>query len=258
MQAVDAPLLETRGLTRHFGSVLAVDGVDFAVAAGEIRGVIGPNGAGKTTFFHLMSGVLPPTSGSILLRGRDITRLPVARRVALGLSRSFQITSLFPNLSIADNVRLAAQVRAGLVSIWGTPEGNLAVEEHVRRVLDMVGLSEFCDAQPPQLSHGDQRHLEIALALASRPALLLLDEPTAGMSLAETVHTVDLVRRINREQGVTVVLVEHDMSVILELTHRITVLDRGRILTEGTPAEIAADPKVQEAYLGRQAHAARA
>jgi len=235
-------LLETVGLTRSFGSFTAVDRVDFALPEGEVRAVIGPNGAGKTVFLHLVSGLLPPSAGRIRVDGADVTRLGIVDRVRRGITRSFQITSLFPNLSVADNVRLALR--------------GARDEARVREVLDLVGLGGAAALCPPQLAHGDQRHLEIALALAPRPRLLLLDEPTAGMSLGETGHTMTLIRRINREARVSVVLVEHDMRLVLELAHRITVLDRGAVLAEGDPREIAADARVRAAYLGRGRHAA--
>jgi branched-chain amino acid transport system ATP-binding protein len=238
------PLLETAGLTRSFGSFVAVDGVDFSLAEGEIRAVIGPNGAGKTVFLHLLSGLLLPSRGRITLDGADVSRLGIVERVRRGVTRSFQITNLFPNLTVADNARLAARVKP-------------APEARVAELLDLVGLSRFADLYPPQLAHGDQRHLEIALALAPSPRLLLLDEPTAGMSLGETGRTTALIKRINRDEGVTIVIVEHDMPLILELAHRITVLDRGRVLAEGNSRDIAADPQVRAAYLGRGRHAAR-
>jgi branched-chain amino acid transport system ATP-binding protein len=235
-------LLETAGLTRAFGSFTAVDRVDFALPPGEVRAVIGPNGAGKTVFLHLLSGLLAPTAGTIRFDGADVTRLGIVHRVRRGITRSFQITSLFPNLSVADNVRLAAGADG---------DGRAA------QLLELVGLGGAAARYPTELAHGDQRHLEIALALAPRPRLLLLDEPTAGMSLAETGRTTALIRTINRESGVTIVIVEHDMKLILELAQRITVLDRGRVLAEGTPHEIAADERVRAAYLGRGRHAAR-
>jgi len=236
-------LLEAVGLTRAFGSLTAVDRVDLALPAGEIRAVIGPNGAGKTVLLHLLSGLLPPTAGRIGFDGADVTGLGIVDRVRRGITRSFQITSLFPNLTVAENVRLAA--------------GGRRDPARVRELLELVGLGAAAALHPPQLAHGDQRHLEIALALAPRPRLLLLDEPTAGMSFGETERTTALIRRINREQGVTIVIVEHDMPLILALAQRITVLDRGRVLAEGVPQEIAADARVRAAYLGRGRHAAR-
>jgi branched-chain amino acid transport system ATP-binding protein len=182
-------VLETTGLARSFGSHLAVDGVDFALERGEVRAVIGPNGAGKTVFLHLLSGMLAPSAGRITLDGVDITRLGVADRVARGVSRSFQITNLFPNLSVAENVRLAAQPRAGLAALWHGATVRREVAARVDELLVRVGLAGASARAPSELSHGDQRHLEVALALASRPRVLLLDEPTAGMSMAETGRT---------------------------------------------------------------------
>jgi branched-chain amino acid transport system ATP-binding protein len=218
--------------------------VDFSLDEGEIRAVIGPNGAGKTVLLHLLSGLLLPSRGRISLDGADVSRLGIVERVRRGVTRSFQITNLFPNLTVADNVRLAAGIKP-------VPEGR------VGELLDLVGLGALAALYPPQLAHGDQRHLEIALALAPSPRLLLLDEPTAGMSLGETGRTTALIRRINRDEGVTIVIVEHDMRLILELAHRITVLDRGRVLAEGSPQHVAADAQVRAAYLGRGRHAAR-
>ncbi len=249
-------LLETVGLQRSFGSLLAVGGVDFALSAGEIRAVIGPNGAGKTVFMHLLSGLLAPSAGRIYLDGADVSRVGIADRVRRGVTRSFQITSLFPNLTVAENVRLAVGGRGERRSPWRGTAVRRAAEARVRELLDLVGLGAVAERLPPELAHGDQRHLEIALALAPEPRLLLLDEPTAGMSLGETGRTTALIRRINREAGVTIVIVEHDMRLILELAQRITVLDHGHVLAEGTPAEIAADARVRAAYLGRGRHVA--
>lgn len=250
------PLLETVGLTKSFGSLLAVDRVDFALSEGEVRAVIGPNGAGKTVLLHLLSGLLAPSQGRIYLDGADVSRLDIVDRVGRGVSRSFQVTNLFPNLTVADNVRLAAQRRTGGRSAWWAPSSRPAVAGRVRALLDLVGIGSAAALYPPQLAHGDQRHLEIALALAPGPRLLLLDEPTAGMSLGETGRTTALIRRINRDEGITIVIVEHDMRLILELAQRITVLDHGRVLAEGAPRDIAADPRVKAAYLGRGRHAA--
>jgi len=236
------PLLETVGLTRSFGSFTAVDRVDFALTEGEVRAVIGPNGAGKTVFLHLLSGLLPATTGRVRFDGIDISRAGIVERVRRGITRSFQVTNLFPNLTVADNVRLALR---------GSGDARRVAE-----LLDLVGLGGAAALRPSELAHGDQRHLEIALALAPRPRLLLLDEPTAGMSLAETGRTTALIRQINREAGVTVVLVEHDMRLVLELAQRITVLDRGRVLAEGDPRHVAADARVRQAYLGRGRRAA--
>jgi branched-chain amino acid transport system ATP-binding protein len=241
-------LLETVGLTKSFGSLVALAGVDQSLPEGEIRAVIGPNGAGKTVFLHLLSGLMPATRGRIHLDGADVTRLGIVDRVRRGVTRSFQITNLFPNLTVAENVLLAARMRRR-----GERE---SVEDRVHELLELVGLGGAAKLHPPELAHGDQRHLEVALALAPRPRLLLLDEPTAGMSLGETGRTTALIRRINREAGVTIVIVEHDMRLVLELAQRITVLDRGRVLVEGAPADVAADARVRSAYLGRGRRAA--
>jgi branched-chain amino acid transport system ATP-binding protein len=250
------PLLETVGLARSFGSLRAVDGVDFALEPGEIRAVIGPNGAGKTVFMHLLSGLLAPSGGRIYLDGNDVSRSRIVDRVERGVMRSFQITSLFPNLTVAENVRLAVQRPHRARSMWRRASGRRDVEARVREILELVGLASAADLRPPQLAHSDQRHLEIALALAPGPRLLLLDEPTAGMSLGETGRTTALIRRVNRDAGATIVIVEHDMRLVLDLAQRITVLQHGHVLAEGTPAEIAADERVKVAYLGRGRHVA--
>ncbi len=246
-------MLETVALTRSFGAHTAVDRVDFALEKGEVRAVIGPNGAGKTVFLHLLSGFLPPTGGRVSLDGVDISRLGIVDRVRLGLARSFQVTNLFANLTVAENVRLAAQPKTRARALWHTATVRRDLERRVAELLDQVGLGSTARRSPSELSHGDQRHLEIALALASNPRVLLLDEPTAGMSLGETGRTVALIRALNRDTGVTIVIVEHDMRVILELATRVTVLDHGRVLAEGTPREIGADTRVQTAYLGSTA-----
>jgi len=251
-----ALLVKSRGVTKRFGGLLAVNNVDFDIPRGSIVSLIGPNGAGKTVFLHLLSGVLAPTAGRITLDGADITRLGVADRVARGVSRSFQVTNLFPNLSAGDNVRLAAQPRTGAAALWHGTTLRREVDARVEELLVQVGLGGAAARAPSELSHGDQRHLEIALALASRPRVLLLDEPTAGMSMAETGRTVALIRALNRDTGVTIVIVEHDTRVIAELATRVTVLDHGRVLADGTPGEVGADARVQTAYLGRRRDAA--
>jgi branched-chain amino acid transport system ATP-binding protein len=245
-------LLQAEGLTRSFGSLIAVDDLDLTVTEGEIRAIIGPNGAGKTTLFHLLSGVLFPTAGRVRFRDQDVTGLPVSARVHLGLTRSFQVTSLFPNLTVGENVQLAVQTRRSLAPLWFPRAQRRQISDHVHHVLRLVALEGAADLFPTQLAHGDQRRLEIALVLAPAPRLLLLDEPTAGMSLGETTSIAALIKRINRGEGVTVCIVEHDMQVVMNLADQITVLNQGRLLAEGPPDLIAADPHVQEAYLGRR------
>ena len=244
-------LLETRGLGRAFGALQAVAGVSLAVELGEVRAVIGPNGAGKTTLFHLISGLLSPTAGHVLFRGEDVTALPAPARCRRGISRTFQITSIFPELSVLENVRMAVQLRGGgnfrLVGGRATLEAS---EERARASLDALGLIDRAAEQATTLPHGDQRLLEIAMAVAQEPALLLLDEPTQGLSPEDTVATVAVIRQVAQRQGLTILLVEHDMDVVFDLADRISVLHFGQLIAEGTPDQIRANVEVQRAYLG--------
>ena len=244
-------LLETRGLGRAFGALQAVAGVSLAVEPGEVRAVIGPNGAGKTTLFHLISGLLAPTSGRVLFRGDDVTALPAPARCRRGISRTFQITSIFPELSVLENVRIAVQLRTG--GNFRLLGGRTLLEASARRARDSLGalgLTERAEEPAATLPHGDQRLLEIAMAIAQEPELLLLDEPTQGLSPEDTVATVAVIRRIARERGLTIILVEHDMDVVFDLADRISVLHFGQLIAEGTPDRIRANADVQTAYLG--------
>ncbi len=246
-----APLLETRALSRAFGALLAVDHVDFAVEPGELRAVIGPNGAGKTTFFHLISGVLRPTAGDVRFRGEGVSALPVYARCRRGISRTFQITSLFPELTALENVRLAIQAKTGGNGRLLGGRALLArTEARGRETLAFLGLAEHAGAPASTLPHGDQRRLEIAMALAQEPELLLLDEPTQGLASEETAATAALIRRIAREQKLTILLVEHDMDVVFNVADRVSVLHFGQLIAEGSPAEIRRNADVQRAYLG--------
>ncbi|MBX3531389.1 MAG: ABC transporter ATP-binding protein [Rhizobiaceae bacterium] len=240
----NAPLLSTRGLSRSFGGLKAVDGVDFDLPAGEIRAVIGPNGAGKTTFVSLVSGRIAPTAGRIVFDGTDVTRLPAHRRVGLGIAYTFQITSIYAALSVADNVALAAQRSAG----------GAALKRAVDEALTRVGLRDRASELAGNLAYGHQRLLEVAMGLALKPRLLILDEPTQGLSDAEIDGFVQLVREIAK--GATVMLIEHNMAVVMALADRITVMDQGRVIAEGAPDAIRADPAVQAAYLGAPQEAA--
>ncbi len=245
------PLLETRGLGRAFGALQAVAGVDLAVQPGELRAIIGPNGAGKTTLFHLISGLLPPTAGRVLFRGDDVTALPAPARCRRGISRTFQITSIFPELSVLENVRIAVQLRTG--GNFRFIGGRTLIEASERRAQDSLGalgLLDRAEAPAATLPHGDQRLLEIAMAVAQEPDLLLLDEPTQGLSPEDTVATVAVIRRIARERGLTIILVEHDMDVVFDLADRISVLHFGQLIAEDTPDRIRANADVQTAYLG--------
>ena len=243
-------LLEAHGLTRHFDGLKAVDGVDFALRRGEIRAIIGPNGAGKSTFVGLLSGRITPSAGRIAFDGRDITGLPAHRRVRLGIAYTFQITNIYPALTALENVAIAAQsrLRPRLLRA-GASEAEIL--EAAREALARVGLADRAQAPAGALAYGHQRLLEVAMGLALRPKLLILDEPTQGLSEAEIANFIALVRRV--AEGATVLLIEHNMDVVMALASRITVLERGRLLAEGSPAEIVANAAVQSAYLGSPA-----
>ena len=246
-----APILETHDLSRYFGGLRAVDGVTMEVAEGSLHSIIGPNGAGKTTFFNLISGTLKPTRGRVLLRGRDITGTPLHRMAHLGVGRSFQITNLFPNLSVGENVRLAAQALGGdNLKFWRQAAALRAYEERADEALEQVGLTVSRAALVSTLPHGDKRRLELAVLLAADPQLLLLDEPTAGMASEQVPMLLDIIREVRERSGKTIMLVEHNMGVVMSVSDRITVMHQGQLLAEGTPAEISANPDVQRAYLG--------
>ena len=247
-------LLQVQNVSRHFGSLVAVKDVSLTVEPGELRAVIGPNGAGKTTFFNLISGFFPPTAGRILLDGRDITRLPAHRRVAMGMARTFQITEIFPELTVFENVRIGAESACGYrLRPWIGPAERAKVREMVEETLELVGLSGKAQRLVGELSHGDQRAAEIATVLSLKPHLLLLDEPTAGMGDQETYAITQLIRRLHKSGAFTIVLIEHDMRVVFHLADRIMVLAEGAVLAEGTPDEIAKNEQVQAAYLGKAA-----
>ena len=243
-------LLEAHGLTRHFDGLKAVDGVDFALRRGEIRAIIGPNGAGKSTFVGLLSGRITPSAGRIAFEGHDITGLPAHRRVRLGIAYTFQITNIYPALTALENVAIAAQsrLRPRLLRA-GASEAEIL--EAAREALARVGLADRAQEPAGALAYGHQRLLEVAMGLALRPKLLILDEPTQGLSEAEIANFIALVRRV--AEGATVLLIEHNMDVEMALASRITVLERGRLLAEGSPAEIVANAAVQSAYLGSPA-----
>jgi branched-chain amino acid transport system ATP-binding protein len=241
-------LLTTHGLSRRFGGLNAVNEVDFALARGEIRAIIGPNGAGKTTLVSMICGRIAPSSGRIDFEGEDITRLRAWNRVARGIVYTFQITSVFANLTCFDNVALAAQQSRMLARRGWWPSGHGHLASDVSIVLDRVGLSGRTDVVAATLPYGHQRLLEVAIGLALRPKLLILDEPTQGLAEDEIVKFCELVRDIARDA--TILLIEHNVPVVMELADRITVMNNGSILAEGLPAEIKADPRVQKAYFG--------
>ena len=236
-------------MSKIFGGLHAVDGVELAVRPGERRALIGPNGAGKTTLFNLISGALPPTSGSIVFFGRDVTRMAQHRRAALGLSRTFQISNLFPTLTVLENCLLAVQALTPARLAMHRPlAGYTVLHEGARASLAAVGLSDRADAIVKNLSHGEHRQLEIALALAGRPRVLLLDEPTAGLSPAESRLMAELLAKL--DPAMTVLIIEHDMDIALELAQRVTVLHYGKVIADGTRDAIRVDPLVREIYLG--------
>ncbi|GIX12901.1 MAG: ABC transporter ATP-binding protein [Paracoccaceae bacterium] len=238
MAAMSGPLLRAEGLTRDYGGLRAVDHVDFTLQEGEIRALIGPNGAGKTTFVGLISGRIRPSAGRVRFMGRDVTALPAHRRMRLGMAYTFQITSIFANLTVWDNVALAAQARRGAQGLAEATDAALA----------RVGLLDRAGQVAGDLAYGHQRLLELAMGIAQAPRLLILDEPTQGLSDPEIRDFVALIRDIAR--GATVLLIEHNMDVVMQLATRITVLNFGAILAEGAPEEIRADARVRAAYLG--------
>jgi branched-chain amino acid transport system ATP-binding protein len=238
-------------LVRRFGGIVATDNLSLDVTKGELHAIIGPNGAGKTTLISQLTGQLSPSAGTIHFAGRDVTNLPAWRRSALGLARSFQITSLLPDFTAADNVALAAQAHDGhSFYFWANARKEKQLREAALAALARVGLERRADVVVSKLSHGEQRELELAVALATRPQLLLLDEPMAGLGSTESARMVKLLQELRRE--VTIVLVEHDMDAVFALADRITVLVYGRVIASGLPAEIRGNEEVKRAYLGDQ------
>jgi branched-chain amino acid transport system ATP-binding protein len=251
-----APLLELKGLIKHFGGLAAVNGLDFAANDGEIVGLIGPNGAGKTTVFNLISGVFPPTQGKIFFNGEDITGLRPDQVARKGLVRTFQSTTLFQLLPSIQNVMIGRHLHAGMnlfgaiFNTRGTRKREKETAARAMKIIDLLELGDWVLVPAQDLPHGHQRILGVAVALAAEPRLLLLDEPVTGMNPEETVHMMGLIRKIRDEQGLTIVLVEHDMQAVMGLCERITVLSFGQKLAEGTPDEIQGHQGVIEAYLG--------
>ena len=244
-------LLRAERVSCHFGSLRAVHEMSISIAPGELRALIGANGAGKTTFFNLLSGFLVPTHGRILFDGSEITRVAPHQRVALGIARTFQITEIFPELSLRENLRVPVEVAAGLrLRPWLERRAADAIDAAIAELLALGSLAGRADRLAGELSHGDQRTTEILMALALRPRLLLLDEPTAGMGDQETYEITELIGRLHRERDLAILLVEHDMRVVFRLADRIMVMAEGSLLAEGTPAQIAANENVQAAYLG--------
>ena len=249
--AASAPILKTELLSVRFGGLAALSQVNFEVSPGEIRAIIGPNGAGKSTLFNCLTGVLRPTSGRVIFNGKDITGLPSNAVSQRGIARSYQITNILPNASTLENVRIAAQSRHHAWNMVSHHSAFADINQRAETALAAVGLLDKAYELASNLSHGEQRNLEIGIALATEPKLLCLDEPTAGMSQGETDETEDLIRRIAKDpaKNLTILIVEHDMQVVMGLADRITVLNYGAILAEGTPDEIQQNPKVLEVYL---------
>lgn len=245
------PILETISLRKEFGALVAVDDVSMRIGERTLHSIIGPNGAGKTTFFNLLSGTMKPTSGTVLYRGEDITMLPPHRTAHHGIGRSFQITNLFPSLTVFENIRLSVQAMSDHNFAFLTPTTAFTDDvERTRIVLELVGLSSVAMKPAGQLPHGDQRKLELGMILAPDPDVMLLDEPTAGMASNQVPELMALIADIRSDGTKTIVLVEHNMGVVMSVSDRITVMHQGSVLAEGSPGEIGANTAVQEAYLG--------
>jgi branched-chain amino acid transport system permease protein len=245
------PILQATGLSKHYGGVVANADISFSVNQGELRGIIGPNGAGKSTFFKMLTCEVPPTSGKIVFEGRDITNMSVTDVCQLGLTKSYQINQLFNRLTVRENLTIAAlaELRGKFrLDLFKRPDRIPGLTEQVEHTLELVNLTNRPDTPVSELAYGEKRRLEVGLALATSPSLLLLDEPLAGMSPRERVETVKLLKSISL--GRTMIIIDHDMDALFELAERVTVLQEGRVLVEGTPEEIKGNAKVQEAYLG--------
>lgn len=244
-------IFETVNICKQFGALVAVDDVSLKVRKNSLHAIIGPNGAGKTTFFNLLSGNIEPTSGHVIFKGRDITHQPVHRAIHFGIGRSFQITNIFPNLTVFENIRLASQALGrDNFKFWQTSSHFKQYEERTWEVIEKVGLKVRAQTPARTLPHGDQRKLELGMILAPDPEVLLLDEPTAGMAAEQVPDLIALIQDIQKAGNKTVMLVEHNMNVVMSVSDTITVMHLGKVLAEGAPAQIAANKEVQTAYLG--------
>ncbi len=244
-------IIETVNLSKEFGALVAVDNVSISVRRNSLHAIIGPNGAGKTTFFNLLSGNLEPTSGKVIFKGNDLTRQPVHRMIHFGIGRSFQITNIFPNLTVFENIRLASQsLEKGNFKFWMNASRLEKCQQRTWEVIEKVGLKERAQLLARTLPHGDQRKLELGMILAPDPEVLLLDEPTAGMAAEQVPELLALIQEIQKAGNKTVMLVEHNMNVVMSVSDSITVMHLGKVLAEGTPTEIARNKEVQTAYLG--------
>ncbi len=250
MKKKSMPYLETKDLCKYFGGLKAVEHVNFSVEEGQLKSIIGPNGAGKTTLFNLLSGLYQPTAGRILFRGKDITDQKMNQTSQLGITKTFQITHILPRLSVFENVRISAQSRKTSFNFWRKADSLEDINDKAMKILEMVQLAASHDRISSTLSHGEKKYLEIGIALAADPQLLLLDEPTAGMSPAETILATELIRNLRDKLSLTIVLVEHDMSVVMKISDEVLCLNEGKVLACGSPNEISCNEEVQRVYLG--------
>ncbi|TAM84040.1 MAG: ABC transporter ATP-binding protein [Candidimonas sp.] len=249
MTRPDQPILEIKNVVKRYGRFVAVNGVTLSVRANTVHSIIGPNGAGKTTLFHTLAGTVPPTSGSIRLNGREVSHLPDHKRVQLGLARSFQVTSLFPKLTVRENLRVAAQgIHPGKALHFWSP-----IKDHhtdtISWILERLDLTACVDRRSSELSHGQQRRLEVGMALAAKPQIILLDEPTSGMGVDDIAAMTGIIRDLGK--GLTVLLIEHNMRIVMDISDTVTVMQLGRVLVEGPPQQVKGDERVRQAYLGK-------
>jgi len=244
--------LKTEKVSKYFGGLRAVDQVDFNLKQGQLKSIIGPNGAGKTTLFNLIAGVYIPTSGRVFFRDKEITHLSLNETSRLGITKTYQITHIFPGLTVFENVRIAAQSGATSFNFWKSTHSLREVNQRALEILEQIELTEKRNWLASTLSHGERRYLEIGITLATHPEVLLLDEPTAGMSCAETNLCAELIQKLNKALRLSIVLVEHDMSVVMGISDEVLVLNEGKVLAEGTPRQVSDNEEVQRVYLGER------